>query len=111
MKHDSAKNRERILKAYQRNPNASIDELARAADVSHVTVHKHLKQLKQDGAIVRKFVPRSRGKSVGNQKKTAEQRRIDRVVRKAKRKEQQGGRDVVVDYGIRSFSFRATKVA
>ena len=113
MKHDSAKNRERILKACQRNPAASIDELARAAGVSHVTVHKHLKQLKEDGVIVRKFVPRGRGKgkSTGKLKRTAEQRRIDRVVRKAKRKEQQGGRDVVIDYGIRSVSFRATKVA
>lgn len=110
MKHDSAKNRERILKACQRNPGASADEIAKAAGVSHVTVFKHLKALRQAGLVVHKFVPRGR-KSTGATKKTAEQRRIDRVVARAKKREQKdAGRDVVVDYGIRARSFRARKV-
>lgn len=108
MKYDSAKNKERVLKACLKKPNATVAELANAARLSHVTVHKHLAALKKEGVLVRKFVPRGKGKKTA---KTDEQRRIDRVVRNAKRREQQnGGRDVIIDYGIRSFSFQATKV-
>lgn len=96
MKYDPKKNRESVLKAYKRNPSATVTELATVTRLTQVTVYKHLKRLVQDGVIERRFVRRRGAQRITGKhnKKSDEQRRIDLVVARAKKREQAHGSDV-----------------
>lgn len=103
-----------ILKAHQANPNATLNELAAATGYSRTAVYYHLNNLQKQGVVlyvrrerVRKSATQPKTKNAGNalrtnsakKVRTAEQKRIDMVVKEAQRKEAEG----VVPAGVNMF--------
>lgn len=111
-----------VLTAYRDNPRASLNELAAATGYSRTAVYYHLKNLQEQGVVIRvrreraEKKPRNqsaKGKRVNksfnagnafrrnanNATRATEQERINMVVEEAKRKEAEG----IVPTGVNMF--------
>lgn len=110
-----------VLKAHQANPNATLNELAKATGYSRTAVCYHLKNLQNHGLVIRVRRERASKKAAKpktnagnafrtnstNRVRTDEQKRIDMVVEAAQRKEAEG----VVPAGVNmSFDHRIRRV-
>lgn len=112
-----------VLRAYRLDPSGSLSDLVQATGLSQTAVYYHLNNLQNEGVITRSTM--RKGRKAGSQKPTAIQatlpkainkkdaleKRIEKVVRMAKKKEGFIGpqNDVVLDAPFRLYS-KATKI-
>ncbi len=111
-----------VLTAYRDNPSASLNELAAATGYSRTAVYYHLKNLQEQGVVIRVQRERAEKKprnqsakgrrvnkssnagnafrtNANNKTRATEQERINMVVAEAKRKEAEG----IVPTGVNMF--------
>ena len=112
-----------VLRAYRQDPSGSLSDLVLATGMSQTAVYYHLNNLQNEGVITRSTMRKGRKADPQKQaakrvsvpkainKKDALEKRIEKVVRMAKKREGFIGpqNDVVLDSPFRLYS-KATKI-